>query len=123
MIEPETCVITPRKLSVCVSEVARVKPADSMKVLVTALVKVTLGPLQELLLTFIVVLVSVCVRLVEVLEVPVEPKVDGAEPMTQSPVEVAMMGPLIELIERKAPLSKARIEIELAELGAEIEAL
>ena len=61
--------------------------------------------------------------MVEVLEVPVEPKVDGAEPMTQSPVEVAMMGPLIELIERKAPLSKARIEIELAELGAEIEAL
>ena len=107
----------------CVSDVARVKPADSMKVLVTALVKVTLGPLQELLLTFIVVLVSVCVRLVEVLEVPVKPKVDGAEPMTQSPVEVVMMGPLIELIERKAPLSKASIEIELAELGAEIEAL
>ena len=53
----------------------------------------------------------------------VEPKVDGAEPMTQSPVEVVMIGPLIELIERKAPLSKARIEIELAELGAEIEAL
>ena len=38
----------------CVSEVARVKPADSMKVLVTEFVKVTLGPVHELLTAAVV---------------------------------------------------------------------